>query len=101
MEGVEYTRRSRKPQRLSSSEYNRLRREGRCFNYKRRGHVSTACSEDEESLKKIKKTVGVARAASSGKKEKRKIRKARKKESSSEQSSGIETSDKDSDSGKD
>jgi hypothetical protein len=62
MEGVEYTGRSGKPRRLGSSEYDRLRREGRCFNWKRRGHVSTACSEDEESSKKTKKTVGVARA---------------------------------------
>jgi hypothetical protein len=98
MEGVEYTGRSGKPRRLGSSEYDRLRREGRCFNCKRRGHVSTACLEDEELSKK---PVGVARATSSGTKEKRKIRKARKEESSSEEESGaIETPDEDSDSGK-
>jgi hypothetical protein len=103
MEGVEYTGKSGKPRRLGSSEYDRLRREGRCFNCKRRGHVSTACSEDEESSKKTKKTVGVASATSSGTKEKKKkkIRKARKEESSSEEESGgIETPDEDSDSGK-
>jgi hypothetical protein len=102
MEGVEYTGRSGKPRRLSSSEYDRLRREGRCFNCKRRGHVSTACSEDEEPSKKKKKTVGVARATSSDTKEKKKkIKKARKEESSSDQESGgIETPDEDSDSGK-
>ena len=105
MEGVEYTGRSGKPRRLSSSEYDRLRREGRCFNCKRRGHISTACSDDKESskkTKKTKKTVGVARAISSGTKEKKKARKARKEESSSEEESvGIETPDEDSDSGKD
>jgi len=101
MEGVEYTGRSGKPRRLSSSEYDRLRREGRCFNCKRRGHVSTACSEDEELSKKTKKSVRVARATSSSTKEKKKIRKARKEESSSEESGGIETPDEDSDSGKD
>jgi hypothetical protein len=102
MEGVEYTGRSGKPQRLSSLEYDRLRREGRCFNCKRRGHVSTACSEDEESSKKTKKTVGVARATSSNTKEKKKkTRKARKEEFSSDQESGgVETPDEDSDSGK-
>jgi hypothetical protein len=102
MEGVEYTGRSGKPRRLSSSEYDRLRRKGRCFNCKRRGHVSTACSEDEEPSKKKKKTVGVARATSSDTKEKKKkIKKARKEESSSDQESGgIETPDEDSDSGK-
>jgi len=79
-----------------------LRREGRCFNCKRRGHVSTACSEDEESSKKTKKTVRVARATSSDTKEKKKkTRKARKEESSSDQEScSVETSDEDSDSGK-
>jgi hypothetical protein len=98
IEGVEYTGRSRKPRRLNSSKYDRLRREGRCFNCKRRGHVFTACLEDKELSKKA---VGVARATSSGTKEKRKIRKARKEESSSkEELGGIETLDKDSDSGK-
>jgi hypothetical protein len=102
MEGVEYTGRSGKPQRLSSSEYNRLRREGRCFTCKRRGHLSTACSEDEEPSKKTKKMVGVARATSSGTREKRKkVRKARKEESSSEEESGgMETLGENSDSGK-
>jgi hypothetical protein len=75
-----------------------LRREGCCFNCKRRGHVSTACLENEELSKK---TVGVARATSSGTKEKKGIRKARKEESSSEELGRIETLDKDSDSGKD
>jgi hypothetical protein len=75
-----------------------LRREGRCFNCKRRGHVSTACLEDEELSKKL---VRVARATSSGTKEKRKIRKARKEESSSEEElGGIETLAKDSNLGK-
>jgi hypothetical protein len=98
---VEYTGRSGKPRRIGSSEYDRLRRERRCFNCKRRGHVSTACSEDEESSKKTKKTVGVASATSSGTKKKKKIRKARKEESSSKEESGrIETLDEDSDSGK-
>jgi hypothetical protein len=102
MEGVEYTGRSGKPQRLSSSEYNQLRREGRCFTCKRRGHLSTACSEDEEPSKKTKKMVGVARATSSGTREKRKkVRKAREEESSSEEESGgMETLGEDSDSGK-
>jgi hypothetical protein len=80
-----------------------LRREGRCFNCKRRGHVSTACSEDKELSKKTKKTVRVASATSSGTKEKKnkKIRKARKEESSSEEESGgIETLDEDSNLGK-
>jgi hypothetical protein len=82
IEGVEYTRRSGKPRQLSSSKYDRLRCEGRCFNCKRRGHVSTACLEDEELSKK---TAGVARATSSSMKEKKGIRKARKEESSSEE----------------
>jgi hypothetical protein len=83
MEGVEYTRRFRKPRWLGSFVYDRLRREGRCFNCKRRGHVSTACSEDEESSKKTKKTVRVARATSFDTK-KQNMRKARKEESSSD-----------------
>jgi hypothetical protein len=71
-----------------------LRREGRCFNCKRRGHVSTAYLEDKELSKKL---VRVARATNSSTKEKRKIRKARKKESSSKKKLGrIETLDKDS-----
>ncbi|KAK1914178.1 hypothetical protein P3342_007424 [Pyrenophora teres f. teres] len=45
-------RRSGKPRRLSSSEYDRLRREGRCFNCKRRGHVSATCAEDEDMSEK-------------------------------------------------
>ena len=78
-----------------------MRREGRCFNYKRRGHVSTTYSEDEELSKKTKKTIRVVRATSSDTKEKKKTRKARKEESSSNQEScSIETFDKDSDSGK-
>jgi hypothetical protein len=101
MEGVEYTGRSGKPRRLGSSEYDRLRREGRCFNCKRKGHISTTCLENEELSKQTKKTVGVAKATSVGKKEKKKVRKARKEETSSEEeSSGIETLDEDSDSGK-
>jgi hypothetical protein len=102
MEGVEYTGRSGKLQRLSSSEYNQLRREGRCFNCKRRGHLSTACSEDEEPSKKTKKMVRVARTTSSGTREKsKKVKKARKEESSSEEESGrMETLDEDSDLGK-
>jgi hypothetical protein len=75
-----------------------LRREGRCFNCKRRGHVSTTYLEDKELSKKA---VRVARANSFGTKEKRKIRKARKEESSSEEELGrIETLDKNSNSGK-
>jgi hypothetical protein len=81
-----------------------LRREGRCFNCKRRGHVSTTYLEDKELSKKIKKTVRVASATSSRikeKKKKKKIRKARKKESSSKEELGrIETLDKDSNLGK-
>jgi hypothetical protein len=78
-----------------------LRREGRCFNCKRKGHISTTCLENEELSKQTKKTVGVAKATSVGKKEKKKVRKARKEETSSEEeSSGIETLDEDSDSGK-
>jgi hypothetical protein len=75
-----------------------LRREGRCFNCKRKEHVSTAYLEDKELSKK---PIGVARANSSSKKEKRKIRKARKEESSSKVELGrIETLDKDSNLGK-
>jgi hypothetical protein len=75
-----------------------LRREGRYFNCKRRGHVSTACLENKELSKKL---VRVARATNSSTKEKRKIRKARKKESSSKEELGrIETLDKDSSLGK-
>jgi hypothetical protein len=104
MDGVEYTGRSGRTRRLSSSEYDRLRRERRCFNCKRKGHISTACSEDAELPKKTTKTVGVAKANSSSteekKKKKKKIRKARREESSDEESSGIDTPDDDSDSGK-
>jgi hypothetical protein len=75
-----------------------LRRKGRCFNYKHRGHVSTTYLENKELSKKL---VRVARATNSGLKEKRKIKKARKKESSSkEELDRIETLDKDSDLGK-
>ena len=98
MEGVEYTGRSGKPRRLSSSEYDRLRREGRCFNCKRKGHTSAACSEDAEPSKKMRKTVGAAKAST--KKKKEKSRKARKVESSDEESSRTETSEDDSDSEK-
>jgi hypothetical protein len=99
MEGVEYTGRSGKPRRLGNSEYDRLRREGRCFNCKRRGHISTACLEDKELSKKA---VGVARASSSRTKERRKSKKTWKEESNSEEeSSGVDTPEEDSDSGKD
>jgi hypothetical protein len=75
-----------------------LRREGRCFNCKRRGHVSTTYLEDKELSKKL---VRVARATNSSIKKKRKIRKARKKESSSKEKLGrIETLDKNSSLGK-
>jgi hypothetical protein len=102
MEGVEYTGRSGKPRRLSNSEYDRLRSEGRCFNCKRRGHVSAACTENEGSTKKERnKRTAVLRASSSKTKERKKVRKARKEESSSEEESGgMETPDEDSDSGK-
>jgi hypothetical protein len=102
MEGVEYTGRSGKPRRLSSSEYDRLRSEGRCFNCKRRGHVSAACTKDEGSTKKERnRRTAVLRASSSKTKERKKVRRARKEESSSEEESGgMETPDEDSDSGK-
>ena len=68
-----------------------MRREGRCFNCKRRKHISTTCLEN----KKIKKIVRVVRATSSSTKEKKKARKARKERSSSkEELGGIETLDK-------
>jgi hypothetical protein len=103
MEGVEYTGRSGKPRRLSSSEYDRLRREGRCFNCKRMGHVSAACTEDEDSTKKERnRRTAVLKASSSKTKERKKGRKAQKEESSSEEeSSGVDTPEEDSDSGKD
>jgi hypothetical protein len=102
MEGVEYTGRSGKLRRLSSSEYDRLRSEGRCFNCKRRGHVSAACTEDKGSAKKERnRRTAVLRTSSSKTKERKKVRKARQVESSSEEESGgIETPDEDSDSGK-
>jgi hypothetical protein len=75
-----------------------LRREGRCFNCKRRGHVSTTCLENKELSKK---PVRVVRATSSSTKEKRKIRTARKEEPSSKEELGrIETLDKNSNLGK-
>jgi hypothetical protein len=78
-----------------------LRRERRCFNCKRRGHVSTAYLEDKELSKKTKKTVRVVSATSSSTKKKKKIRKARKEESSSKEELGrIETLDKNSNLGK-
>jgi alkylhydroperoxidase/carboxymuconolactone decarboxylase family protein YurZ len=80
-----------------------LRREGHCFNCKRRGHVSTTYLDNKELSKKTKKIVRVASATSSSTKEKKKkkIRKARKKESSSKEELGrIETLDKDSNLGK-
>jgi hypothetical protein len=103
MEGVEYTGRSGKPRRLSSSEYDRLRREGRCFNCKRIGHVSAACTEDEDSTKKERnRRTAVLKASSSKTKERKKSRKAQKEESTSEEeSSGVDTLEEDSDSGKD
>ncbi|KAL7780609.1 hypothetical protein CFE70_010634 [Pyrenophora teres f. teres 0-1] len=104
MEGVEYTGRSGKPRRLSSSEYDRLRREGRCFNCKRRGHVSATCAEDEDmSEKKGKnKKTAVLKVSSSKTTERRKSRKAQKEElNSDEESSGVDTPEEDSDSGKD
>jgi hypothetical protein len=104
MEGVEYTGRSGKPRRLSNSEYDRLRREGRCFNCKRRGHVSAACAEDDGSAQKKErnKKTAVLKASSSKAKERRKSRKAPKEElDSEEESSGVFTLEEDSDSGKD
>ncbi|KAK1919393.1 hypothetical protein P3342_009117 [Pyrenophora teres f. teres] len=104
MEGVEYTGRSGKPRRLSSSEYDRLRREGRCFNCKRRGHVSATCAEDKDmSEKKGKnKKTAVLKVSSSKTTERRKSRKAQKEElNSDEESSGVDTPEEDSDSGKD
>jgi hypothetical protein len=99
-----------------------LRREERCFNCKRRGHVSTTYLEDKELSKKKKKIVREASATSSSTKEKKKkkivreasatssstkekkkkkIRKARKEESSSKEELGrIETLDKNSNLGK-
>jgi hypothetical protein len=104
MEGVEYTGRSGRPRRLSSSEYDRLRREGRCFNCKRRGHVSATCAEDKglsEKKGKNKKTA-VLKASSSKTTEQRKSRKAQKEEpSSDEELSSVDTLEEDSDSGKD
>jgi hypothetical protein len=98
MDGVEYTARSGRTRRLSSSKYDQLRRERRCFKCKHKGHFSTACPEDAELLKKTTKTVGVAKANSSS--TKKKIRKDRKEESSDEESSRVETLDNDSNSGK-
>ena len=84
-----------------------MRCERRCFNCKRRGHISTTYLENKElskKIKKIKKTkkiVRVVRATSSSTKEKKKARKARKEESSSKEELGrIETLDKDSNLGK-
>jgi hypothetical protein len=104
MEGVEYTGRSGKPRRLSNSEYDRLRREGRCFNCKRRGNVSAACAEDDGSAQKKErnKKTAVLKASSSKAKERRKSRKAPKEElDSEEESSGVDTLEEDSDLGKD
>ena len=66
MDGVEYTGRSRKPLRPSNSEYDQLRREGRCFNCKRRGHVLAQCTKDEGLRKKEKdKSTAVLKVSSS------------------------------------
>jgi hypothetical protein len=103
MEGVEYTRRSGKPRRLSSSEYDWLRREGRCFNCKRIGHVSAACTEDKDLTKKERnRRTAVLKASSSKTKEQKKSRKAQKEElSSEEESNRVNTLEEDSDLGKD
>jgi len=103
MEGVEYTGRSGKPRRLSNPEYDRLRREGRCFNCKRRGHVSAQCTKDEGLRKKEKdKSPAVLKVSSSKTKGQKKSRKVRSEETSSEdESSVVDTSGEDSDSGKD
>jgi hypothetical protein len=77
MEGVEYTRRSRKPRRLSSSKYEQLRCKGRCFNCKRIGYVSAAYTEDEDLTKKERnRRTAVLKASSSKTKEQKKSRKA-------------------------
>jgi len=103
MDGVEYTGRSGKPRRLSNPEYDRLRREGRCFNCKRRGHVSAQCTKDEGLRKKEKdKSPAVLKVSSSKTKGQKKSRKVRSEETSSEdESSVVDTSGEDSDSGKD
>ena len=103
MEGVEYTGRSGKPRRLSNSEYDRLRSEGRCFNCKRRGHVSAVCTEDRGLTKKeSNRRTAVLKASSSKTKEQKKSRKAQKEElSSEEESSRVDTLEEDSDLGKD
>jgi hypothetical protein len=81
-----------------------LRCKGRCFNCKRRGHVSTAYLESKEISKKTRKIVRVASATSSDteeKKKKKKTTKARKEESSSKgELDRIETLDKNSTLGK-
>ena len=104
MEGVEYTGRSGKPRRLSTSEYNRLRRERRCFNCKRQGHVSATCTKHAGSPGKEGKSkkTAVLKVSSSKTTGQRKSRKTQEEELSSEEdSSGVDTTGEDSDLGKD
>jgi hypothetical protein len=105
MDGVEYTGRTGKPRRLSNSEVDRLRREGRCFRCKEKGHMIADCTEHEG--KKKKKNVSVSTATSSKLKKKKKEKKGKRAvveelSSSSEEDFSEDTgsSEYDSDSGK-
>ena len=90
MQGVEYTGKTGRTY-LSSSEIEKLKREGRCFNCKQKGHMATFCTEDRRAHQK--KTVSVSKATSSKHKESKKKKKGKSQHVLEEPSSDGEHSE--------
>lgn len=92
MEDVEYTGRIGKPRRLGSSELDQLRREGRCFKCREKGHLSASCTKKGKVL--------VSKAVKTKHHQDLKMKGKKKKEELSSDEEVTISSEEESDSGK-